>query len=165
MSETKNNKFEGARPLSDDDIALARKRLASISANDLNYIVDTYTQLIKGLLTLAIKTTEDEEEIVEIERLRRLVNMSPKDELFLRSKDKIWAAREPIMQKNAAWFIERDYSSLIKKDSKQVMIETLISIIRDKYENLSNDEREIYWRKAIEILQIVAKYKKLTGEE
>jgi hypothetical protein len=165
MSDEKNKQFVGARPLTDDDIDKARKRLASISAADLNNIIDTYTNLMKGIVTLALKSTEDEEEIVELERMRRIINMLPKDELFLRSKDKIWAARDPIMSKNASWFLERDYSNMIKKDSKQVMIETIISIIRDKYEQLSNSEREMYWRKGIELLQIVAKYKKLTGED
>jgi hypothetical protein len=165
QSEQKDNQFVGAKPMSDEEVANARKRLASLSVADLNSILDTYTRLTKGLLTMTLKNTKDEEEIVEIERLKRLVNMAPKEELFLRSKDKIWAARVPIMEKNAAWFINRDYGSLIKKDNKQVMIETLISIIRDMFESLSEEEKELYWRKAIELLQLVATYKKLVGEE
>jgi hypothetical protein len=160
----KDDEFKTAKPLTEEEVDAARKRLASLDAKDLNNILDTYTQVLKGLITMVLKATKDEEDIAEVDHLKRLIGMVPKDELFLRSKDKIWDARERILNKDAAWFINRDYSKLIKKDSKQTMIETLVNIAKRYYTKLDDDEQDLYWQKAIKLLQIVAQFKKLVRE-
>lgn len=162
--QNKDDEFKTAKPLTEEEVDAARKRLASLDAKDLNNILDTYTQVLKGLITMILRATKDEEDIAEIEHLKRIIGMVPKDELFLRSKDKIWDARERILNKDTAWFINRDYSKLIKKDSKQTMIETLVNIAKRYFTNLDDDEKDLYWQKAIKLLQIVAQFKKLVRE-
>jgi hypothetical protein len=168
-AETNNIKIKDTEPevtpMSDADVNNIRKRLAMLDEKELNYIIDTYSQVIKGVLTIAMKNTKDEDEIVELERLKRLINLAPKDELFIRSKDKVWAARKRVINRDINWFLNRDYSKLIKRDSKQVMIETLINIAKNSYLKLDSAEQEIYWQKGFKLLQIVAQYKKISGEK
>lgn len=166
---TKNKKlsskeFETAKPLTEQDIMLIRKRLANLESKSLDSILNSYSQLVSGIITMALKITKEDDEIAEIEHLRRLVIIVPKDELFIRSKDKIWDAREKILNKDADWFIKRDYSKLIKKDSKQTMIETLVNVVKRYYPELDDDEKNMYWKKAIGLLQVVAEYKKIAKE-
>jgi hypothetical protein len=152
------------KPLSDDDVDEIRRRLAKADPKELNDIFNVHSQLLNAVLTTAIKQTKDEDEIVEIERIKRLINLAPIDERFVRSKDKIWNVRNQILEKNTQWFLDRDYSSLVKKDHNQATIETIMSIIRDKFHTLSKAEMDHYWNKAIALLQNVARYKKLVGE-
>ena len=168
-NSTKNKKlsskeFETAKPLTEQDIMLIRKRLANLDSKSLDSIINSYSQLVSGIITMALKITKEDDEIAEIEHLRRLVIIVPKDELFIRSKDKIWDAREKILNKDADWFIKRDYSKLIKKDSKQTMIETLVNVVKRYYPELDDDEKNMYWKKAIGLLQVVAEYKKIAKE-
>jgi hypothetical protein len=44
------------------------------------------------------------------------------------------------------------------------MIETLIRMIQGKWKKMSDEEQELYWEKAFELLNLVARFKKLTNE-
>lgn len=152
------------KPLTDADIEEQRKRLAKADPKILTEIFNTCYQTINSLLVIARKRTKDEDDIVEIERLKRIVNLVPVEELFLRSKDKIWAAREHICDKNAKWFLDRDYSNIIKRDHNQVFIETIVSLIKDQFDKTSKEDMDKYWEKAIILLRNVGRYKQLIGE-
>ncbi len=162
-----NQEEQTPPPLTDDDVVKIMGKLSHLSAKDLNEICDGYTNHIKNLINLGkrkLNPKTDEDELAEIAHLMRLLNMLPKEEIFIRSKDKIWFARKHILQKNIDWFLNRDYSKNIKKDGKQRMIETLIRIIRGQWVSLSEEEKEIYWDKGLEILGLVARFKKLANE-
>lgn len=155
------------KPMSDEDVLEVMSRLSSLDAKEINAICDGYTQKIKGLVTYVKKSLNpktDEDELVEIDRIMRLINMCPKDEFFIRSKDKIWHARYHILDRDSSWFLNRNYSASIKKDHKQRMIETLIRMIQGKWKKMSDEEQELYWEKAFELLNLVARFKKLTNE-
>lgn len=154
-------------PMTDDDVNKTIARMATLDGKQISEICDGYVRQIKILINTVKKIlhpTDDEDEIVELDRVLRLIGLIASDEIFIRSKDKIWHARQHILNKNADWFIKRDYSKNIKKDHKQVMIETIIRIVRVRYPKLSPAEQEQYWIKAIGLLSLVAKFKKLTGE-
>ena len=155
------------KPMSEEDVLEVMSKLSSLDAKEINAICDGYTQKIKGLVTYVKKSLSpktDEDELVEVDRIMRLINMCPKDELFIRSKDKIWHARYHILDRDSGWFLNRDYSASIKKDHKQRMIETLIRMIQGKWKKMSDEEQELYWEKAFELLNLVARFKKLTNE-
>lgn len=153
------------KPLSEAEVEEQRKKLLAADPKVLTEIYNTCVQTLNGLLTMVLKQTEDEEEIVEIERLKRIINLTPVEELFIRTKDKIWAAREHILNKNADWFLNRDYKNLIKKDHNQVFIETIVGLVKDRYGSLSLEDREKYWEKALLLLRNVARFKKLIGDK
>lgn len=155
------------KPLSEEDVNRAIAKLSTLSVKEINDICDGYARQLKGLITYVRKSLNpktDEDDIIEIDRIMRIVNMCPKDDLFIRSKDKIWHARNHILSKDAKWFLDRDYSGLIKKDHKQRMIETIIKMTRSRYLQLTDSERDFYWEKAFEMLRLVATFKKLTNE-
>lgn len=155
------------KPLDDNDVMEITARLATLDAKEINEICDGYTRQIKKLLTVikdSLDPKEDEDELVQVEQISRIVNMCPKDDLFIRSKDKIWHARKHILARNADWFLKRDYSKLIKKDQKQRMIETMIRMVQGLYSRLTKAEKDFYWDRGFEMLHLVARFKKLTGE-
>lgn len=78
-----------------------------------------------------------------------------------RCMDKIWDARQHIRDKNADYFLERDYSALIKKDQRENFIVTLVSIIKTGWKtSLYDEEREYVWVRAKLMLKCVACYEK-----
>lgn len=166
MSNISNASNELAiKPLSEDDIAAQKKRLLDADPKELNDIYNKCLQVINSMLVMVMKQTDDDEEIVEVERLKRVINLSPLEEVFIRSKDKIWASREHILNKNADWFLNRDYKNLIKKDHNQVFIETIVSLIKDRYNTLPLEDKDKYWEKALLLLRNIARFKKLIGEK
>ncbi len=169
MSTTNDNNHEDPPPppMTDDDYNRIVKQLGGMKSNDMVEICNGFVQQIKGLLSTVKKTlhpVNDEDELVEVERVIRIVNMLPADEIFIRSKDKIWYSRKHILSKNIQLFLKKDISKNIKRDSKQVMIETLVKLIKYKFQTLSTAEQEMYWAKLIKLLQYVAKFKQLVGE-
>lgn len=155
-------------PITDEDVAAVNRRLAKLDIKVMNEIFNTYIQQVKSLVNTAVKMLdpeEDEDQLVELERVKRLVNFLPADECFIRSKDKIWWARKQILRKNAGWFLNRDYSNNIKKDHKQAMIETIIRAVQEKFPKMTTEEQDLFWTKGIQMLQVVAKYKKVSGEQ
>lgn len=154
-----------AVPLNEEEVEAQKKRLLEADPKILTDIFNVHSQVSNSILVMVLKQTEDEDEIVEIERLKRIFNLAPIEERFIRSKDKVWGAREHILNKNAKWFIDRDYKNLIKKDHNQVFIETIVSLVKDRYMSLSTEDQERYWEKALIILRNVARFKKLIGEK
>lgn len=148
-------------PLTEEEVELQKKKLLEADPKVLNDIYNTCSQVFNSILVMVIKQTDDEEEIVEVERLKRIINLAPIEERFIRTKDKIWAAREHILNKNAKWFLDRDYKNLIKKDHNQVFVETIVGLVRDRYNSLSAEDKEKYWEKALLLLRNVARFKKL----
>jgi hypothetical protein len=155
------------RPVTEQDIADAKKKMASLNKAQIDMLCNTYVQQLKGIITNTKKKLDnrkDEEELAELDHIMHIISLCPADELFIRSKDKIWHARFRILNQDADWFLNRDYSASIKKDQKQVMIETIIKMAQYKFVEMSKEEQESYWMKAIEMLNIVSQFKKLTGE-
>ena len=153
------------KPLSEQDIEDIKRRLANVDPDKINEIYTKCSQLINRLITMVMKQSLDEDEIVEIEHLKRVINLAPLEEIFIRSKDKIWNVREHIMNKNADYFIKKDYRTQIKKDHNQVFIETIVNNIKQRFAVLPADDQAKYWQIATELLRNVAVYKKLVGEK
>ena len=155
------------KPLTEDDVNIIVGKLSQLKSKDISEICNGYVRQIRSIITYIKKKLHprnDEDELVELERLSRLMGICSIDEMFIRSKDKIWHARHHIRARNADWFLNRDYSANIKKDHKKVMIETLIRMIQHRYLEMNEIERDQYWCKADEMLHMVERYRKLTGE-
>jgi hypothetical protein len=153
--------------LTDEDIARIVRKLNQLDdkqIKEIHKIYDKFSQSINGLITTVRTYITEEDEIVEIDRLKRIVGFLSADERFLRCSEKIWSVRNYIINKDLKYFLDTDVSYAIKKDSKQRMIETLIEIVKDKFPTLSKEQQDIYWNKCVILLHCVAQFKKLTGE-
>ena len=153
-----------AKPLNDNDIDLLMKKLVNVDSKKLNKLFRDYSNILNSIISLTIKITKDEDEIIELERVKRILGLCPLEERLLRTKDKIWNARNHILKKNSDFFIKRDYSSMIKQDSNQAFIESLMLIVKTKFPKLKKKEQFFYWKKATSLLKIVAEFKKMIGE-
>jgi hypothetical protein len=151
--------------LSDDDIDEHRRRyFGKADPQKLSDLFDEFGREINHLVLMVKRRTTDISELVQIERVVRLMGICPPDEKFLRVKDKVFAVREHILNKNAAYFLNKDYSGLIKKDSKQAFIESLVETIKNTYDELTDKEKEMYWDKGLKILRLVIEYRLLVGD-
>jgi hypothetical protein len=157
----------GLAPMSEEDYEREKTKLFRSNPDAISTIINNYFMTVKNLMTTVQKKISNDKEIDEtdslsIDRLKRLVNLCPPEEIFIRSKEKIWAVRMHIVNKNADYFMKKDYSGMIKKDEKQTMLESLIIICKSRYNQMSAEEKEIYWMYANELLKSVIQYKKLT---
>lgn len=161
-SEHKNviPELQNIKPLSDDDILNETRALNSLSSDVMNKILEDYRNAIASMMTMMVENTKEEEQIVQLEQVKRVLGLCPDVEKFLRSKDKVWGVRKYILAKNADYFLNKDYSSLIKKDSKQAFIESLIELLKERYEEMDPRELAFYWEKASVLLNCVAQFKK-----
>lgn len=150
--------------MTDDDVLIERKKIASLDQKELNLIFTGYAQCINSILVMTIKQTKDEEELVELERLKRLINFISVDERFIRTKDKLWASKDFILAKDEKFFLSYEYNDMIASDEKKEFIEGLIDSLRDRYINMTTDEKELYWSKAKKLIIYIAKFKKLANE-
>jgi hypothetical protein len=154
--------IEQAKPLTDAEVDEIMRRISRCDQKVITDIFEEFCNTLNSIIILVLKQLKDEREIVQLEQLRRVLNITPAFEKFIRAKDKVWAVRNHIVNKNAKYFLEKDYSSLIKKDSRQTFIESLMEIVRDNFEPLSDSEKDLYWRKASRLLNCVARFKQLT---
>lgn len=156
--------LDKVKALDDDTLNNLQKRLATVNPTELNKIYSDYGGLINKLILLCLKQTKDESEKVELECIKRIVNLAPSDERFLRSKDKIWAVRSYILEKKEDYFLNKDYSHLIKKDRNQAMLETIMAIAKNGFKRLTPIEKDAYWTIGMDLLRLIAQFKKMTGE-
>ena len=143
-----------------DDINIELKKIARLDVKFTNEIFRSYTNAINSMLALALKQSVDEDEAVEIEQLRRVIMLCPLEEKFIRTRDKIWGARKHIVNRNADYFLKKDYSKIIKRDANQAFIEALIEIVKNRFETLDDEMKEAYWQKAAYLLNCVVRFKK-----
>jgi hypothetical protein len=157
-------KYMAAKALTWDEIVAILDALPKDKQGDLNRIFQNTSGILMSLVMLFLKSAKEEEDIVELERIKRIVNSCPIDEKFIRMKDKIWAVRQHIFDENAAHFLNKDYSALIKRDKNQAFIECLMEIAKTIYCNLSMAEKMIIFAKAKQLVEQVEKFKDLVNE-
>lgn len=153
-------------PMTDAQVSEEMKKLGRLNSTEVKKICEGYANLVKQLvknIKNKLNKRKDLDEIIQVEQLMRLISLCPSEEIFIRSKDKIWFARKFILEKNAEWFLNRNYSENIKRDQKQRMIETLVRMVQIKWKNMNEDERNEYWTKAAELLKIVLDFNNLTS--
>ena len=108
---------------------------------------------------LKARVSDDEESLVEVEHLDRILRLCPVREKIMRCSEKIWRAREHIIAQNADYFLNRKYDEYIKRDANQEFIENIVRIVQQQYRTLSQREREILWQQANIMLKCVVDYR------
>lgn len=155
---------KNVRAMSDDDVRNEMKVISKMPEVFTNSLFHGYSATIQSIVALALAHCDDDEDAAEIDSLRRLVKLCPLEELFIRTKDKVWAVRNHILGKNASYFLEKDYSGMIKQDSNKAFIETLMEIIKTNFQELDTSDQNEYWKKAATLLNYVGQFKKKMNE-
>lgn len=154
--------------MTDDDVDALDRRLGNLPKKEFaeaESLINKYYQTFLGLIAVSRSYTKAETDLAELDRLQRLLKLLPKSEIFVRSYVKIWQVRNHVINKNIDYFLKKDYSHVIKKDSKQVMIETIISIVREKFPKLEQKDQDQFWLKGYLLINIIAQIKKILGDE
>ena len=153
--------------MTDGDVAVVRSHLMKLveagkfKAEVLEVIYNDYYKHCIGVVDLITRTTKAESELVEIDQLKRIIRICTVDEVFIRTWAKVWKMRDNILAKRADWFLGQDFKHIIKPDRKQVFLETLVSMAKNRHNSMTDAEREIYWKKGFSLLECIAKFVKL----
>ena len=153
--------------MTDNDVATVRSHLMKLveagkfKAETLEVIYNDYYKHCMGVVDLITRTTKAESELVEIDQLKRIIRICTVDEVFIRTWAKLWKMRDNILNKRSDWFLGQDFKHIIKRDRKQVFLETIVAIAKNRHNIMTEAEREIYWRKGFALLECIAKFVKL----
>jgi len=151
-----------AEPLTDNDVNMLMRKINEAYPKVLGPIFVEFSNTLNGILALALEQTRisgDESDISELEQVKRLIGFCAAEEKIIRTKDKIWNVREHIMNKDVDFFLKRDYSGMVKKDNNKAIIESLMEIVKNNFEGLTESEQNKYWKKAKKLLNLVGKFK------
>lgn len=77
--------------------------------------------------------------------------------------DKIWAHREYIITENSDFFLKNQYTEFIKNDENKSFLQSLVNLIKNKYTEISEQERKALWTLVKSMLGSIVKYKKATN--
>ncbi len=161
LSDEPNKSFT-----TDEDIDRLRAQLSRVNPDELNKIYNGFSNALGMIITLGIQNIKkykgDNDEIANLERVRRIVNLAPNDEKLLRSKEKVWEVRKYIIEKDAEYFLKKDYSKYIRNDWKKEFITEVLLTVRNYYAVSNKEEQELYWKHANSLLYWVSYFKKVT---
>lgn len=149
------------KPMTDDDVAELHRAAAKIDQDVLMKLFNDFSNTLISIIRMNITSISNVEDKMEIERIKRIVLLCPIEERFYRCKDKIWNVRDHIINKNAAFFLERDYSEAIKADQKQAMIENIVEIVKNNYSDRTEKEKAMIWQRTGELLKKVIEFNQL----
>ncbi len=160
-----DTKHEPIAPSMDDyDVERIMSRIAQTDGKEANRIFDAFNVELNRLISTIRSQITEEHEIVECERIKRILGMLPVEQKFLRMKEKVWHVRRHIINKDRDFFFNRDYGKMIKRDKNQAFIEAAIEIVKAHFDVLTPAEKDFYWRSAAKMLKLVIDFKKELGE-
>lgn len=128
----------------------------------INLIISDFHSTVFKILKICKKIEPNN---LELEWLQKKLSLARDiDHLLIitRCKDKIWLYREHILSENEDFFEKNQYSQFIKDDENKPFMNSLISLIKSKFKELSTPEKKTIWRLIQDLLASVGKYKKIT---
>ena len=152
--------------LTDDDVDSVERRVNKLKNEDIdkvNKICEQFYHALLGLIATSRTFTKDDEDLAELDRIKRLLCLIPKFEVFIRVQGRLWHFREKILECDMDYFLNLDYSGAIKKDHKAKMIESIIGIVKDKFPKLSKADQTLFWQKTTLLLNYTAQFRKIVG--
>jgi hypothetical protein len=78
-------------------------------------------------------------------------------------KDKLWLYREQIINEDSDFFLKQNFSTDKAGDSKDFM-QSMIKLVKNKFQELSNSEKKVIWNLTKKMLTCVIKYKKIIDD-
>ncbi len=160
-----DTKHEPIAPsMTDFDVERIMARIAQTDGKEASRIFNEFNIELNRLISTVRSQVTDEHEIVECDRIKRILGFLPIEEKFLRMKEKVWHVRKHIINKDRDYFFNRDYGKMIKRDKNQAFIEAAIEIVKVHFDLLTPEEKEFYWRSAAKMLKLVLDFKRELGE-
>lgn len=152
------------KPLTSDDVNTIRQDLLKLDNVFMTKMTSEYYNCIRSIIVRLSSQVTDDDDLASLLQLQRIFNFAPADEIFIRTYEKVWAVKHHLIKRNAKYFLEKDYSFLVKKDGNENFIISLIEILRDQYEQMLPEEKSFYWKKGLQIVKYIATFKKKIKE-
>ena len=131
---------------------------------ELSNLLSGYHSLLFKLIKIAKKYDPNNEDIDWLQSKASLARDI--DPLFIitKTKDKFWHFREQILNKDLNFLMEYKFDKFIKNDHNKTWMYTMIDLIKNKINDMSEEEKNYIWDIFKKILICVTKYKKIIGD-
>lgn len=142
-----------------DDLPGGGKQLTG-TTDEFDVIIDVFNDNITQLLKFLRSKQEDSPDVNALEDIVSEAVMAEPEIIIQKCKNNIWGAREHIKNENSKYFLDRDYSNLIKEDGNKNLIVGIVSLIKNGWNTLYRKERKFVWIRAKIMLKAVIIYNK-----
>lgn len=126
--------------------------------------IDEFHRTVFKILKICRKVEPNN---IEIEWLQSKLSLARDvDPLLImnRSMDKIWIYRKEILERNEEFFLKNKFDKFIKNDENKTFMYTLVNLIKKKYRERSEEEKNLLWELINQLLVSVVQYKKISGD-
>lgn len=130
--------------------------------DEVNIIITEFHSTIFKILKICRKI---EPNMLELESLQKKLGIARDlDPLLIinRAQDKIWMHREQIINEDVDFFMKNNFSEFVKNDENRPFMYTMINLVKQRYKEMSPQEKKEIWRLIKNLLLSVTKYKAAT---
>ena len=132
--------------------------------DEVNIIITEFHSTIFKILKICRKI---EPNMLELESLQKKLGIARDlDPLLIinRAQDKIWMHREQIINEDVDFFMKNNFSEFVKNDENRPFMYTIINLVKQRYKEMSPQEKKEIWRLIKNLLLSVTKYKTATKD-
>ena len=127
-------------------------------------VIDKFHRVIFKLIKLAKKIEPNSIEIEWIQKKLALAREVDPLIVISRCKDKLWFYRKEIIGENEDFFLNQTFSEFIKEDENKTFMNTLMSMMKKKFNERSEEEKKEIWKLLKSLLKRIIEFKKLTND-
>lgn len=131
---------------------------------ECDLILDQFHSAVFNLIKMSKKIEPNNPDIEWLHKQASLARSTDHTAIISRSKDKIWAYREKILNHDEKFFLENNFKQFIKDDSNKNFMYSLVNLFKSRFSSLSTEEKDKIWAQAEILLKCVIQYKKLNHE-
>jgi len=132
--------------------------------DEVNIIITEFHSTIFKILKICRKI---EPNMLELESLQKKLGIARDlDPLLIinRAQNKIWMHRDQIINEDVDFFMKNNFSEFVKNDENRPFMYTMINLVKQRYKEMSPQEKKEIWRLIKNLLLSVTKYKAATKD-
>lgn len=128
-------------------------------------VIDEFHSIISKVLIVCERIEPNN---MDIMWLRKKISLAKEVDPLLvidRAKVKIWEYREQIVNKDEDFFLKNRFEKHIKNDENKTFMYTLVNLVKNRFRERSDEEKEYIWSLCNKLLVAVIQYYKITAAE
>lgn len=128
-------------------------------------VIDEFHSIISKVLIVCERIEPNN---MDIMWLRKKISLAKEVDPLLvidRAKVKIWEYREQIINKDEDFFLKNRFEKHIKNDENKTFMYTLVNLVKNRFRERSDEEKEYIWSLCNKLLVAVIKYYDITDKE
>jgi translation initiation factor 2B subunit (eIF-2B alpha/beta/delta family) len=127
-------------------------------------LINNFNRQISKLVNMADNSLSNNPNIDWLKRIVRIVKNENPNMLIDVSSDKIWENKTYIMNHDIEFFKTCSFEKYTKGSDHAKMIDELIKLFRDDYDNLTTKEHAIIWECMDKMLKNIIEYRLIKGD-